>query len=70
MRERIVDIDKLPERLADALEQTWTWQHAEEVTRCGDCANYDKAAMACSGGMDADMWPSDWCCFGVRVISP
>ena len=65
MREKIVDIDELPELLADALEQTWAWQHSDEVVRCGDCLLYDKAAMACSGGMDTDMWPSDWCCFGV-----
>ena len=70
MRERIVDIDSLPESLADALEQTRTWEYAEDVTRCGDCLLYDKAAMSCSGGMDADMWPSDFCCFGVRVVSP
>ena len=65
MRERIVDIDSLPESLADALEQTYAWQHSDEVVRCGDCLLYDKAAMSCSGGMDADMWPSDWCCYGV-----
>lgn len=65
MHERVVDIDSLPGALANALEQTWAWQHAEEVTRCGDCAMYDKAAMSCSSGMDADMWPSDWCCYGV-----
>lgn len=64
MRERIVDIDSLPESLADALEQTWAWQHADEVTRCGDCEMYDRASMSCSGGMDADMLPSDWCCYG------
>lgn len=70
MRERIVDIDELPERLADALEETWAWEHADEVTRCDDCAMYDKENMSCSGGMDAQMWPSDFCCFGVRVVSP
>lgn len=47
MRERIVDIDSLPESLADALEQTRTWEYAEDVTRCGDCANYDKGATWC-----------------------
>ena len=64
MRERVVDIDSLPESLADALEQTCAWQHADEVVRCEDCLLYDKASMSCSGGMDADMWPSDWCCYG------
>lgn len=64
MDERIIDLDALPERLADALEETWTWQHADEVTRCRACERYDKASMSCSGGMDAEMWPADWCCFG------
>lgn len=66
MHERIVDIDELPERLADALEQTWAWEHADEVTRCGDCKYFDKATETCGGGiLDADIWPSDWCCYGV-----
>ena len=64
MHERRIDLDTLPERLADALEETYMWTSAPEVTRCGRCAFYDKDEMKCAGGMDADMWPSDWCCFG------
>ena len=70
MRAVIVDLDDLPEWLADALENAMAWHPSEEVVRCGDCAMYDRESMSCSGGMDAQMWPSDFCCFGVRVVSP
>lgn len=72
MREVIIDVDALPERIADALESCGALEHAEEVTHCRNCANYDNdgmkcnAGMKCSDGSDAQMWPSDWCCFGYR----